>query len=267
VEFVIVDDTVSTAPCQRHDCDRTVSTARFRQHGFDVTAPPPETGYDPGMLRTDVDAILAEVLRDRRLLAHPFYRRWEAGTLDRAELAAYAAQYRHFEAVLPDVLERVVARIDDPTARDLVEANLEDELGVPAPHLELFEGFAAAAGAPTHADATPATAELVNLYTSVADESPVAALAALAAYEVQASEIAASKADGLRARYGMTDAGTVFWDVHSGADEVHGAWIVEALARLASNPDDVRDAADAASAAWWAFLDEREAAAPVLLAC
>ena len=64
--------------------------------------PPPASGYDPGMLRTDVDAILVEVLRDRRLLAHPFYRRWEAGTLERAELAAYAAQYRHFEAALPD---------------------------------------------------------------------------------------------------------------------------------------------------------------------
>jgi pyrroloquinoline quinone (PQQ) biosynthesis protein C len=108
---------------------------------------------------------------------------------------------------------------------------------------------------------------LVDLYTSVADESPVTALAALAAYEVQASEIAASKADGLRARYGITDIGTLFWDVHSGADEVHGAWMVEALAGLASNPDEVRDAADAASAAWWAFLDEREAAAPVPLAC
>jgi pyrroloquinoline-quinone synthase len=219
------------------------------------------------MLRTDVDAILAEVLRDRRLLAHPFYRRWEAGTLEPTELAAYAAQYRHFETVLPAVLARVVPRIDDPTARRLVQANLDDERGVPAPHIELFEGFAASVGAPVQADATPATTALVDLYTSVADESPVTALAALAAYEVQASEIAESKADGLRARYGVTDDGARFWDVHAGADEMHGAWIVDALARLASSPDEVREAADAASAAWWAFLDEREAAAPVPLAC
>ncbi|HEY5025124.1 MAG TPA: iron-containing redox enzyme family protein [Acidimicrobiales bacterium] len=219
------------------------------------------------MLRTDVDAILVEVLRDRRLLAHPFYRRWEAGTLDRTELAGYAGQYRHFEAVLPDVLARVVSAIDDPTARHLVQANLDDELGVPAPHLELFEGFADAVGASARAQATPATAALVALYTSVAGESPVTALAALAAYEVQASEIAASKADGLRARYGVTDDGTRFWDVHSGADEVHGAWIVDALAQLATDADEVRDGAAGAAAAWWAFLDEREAAAPVALAC
>jgi pyrroloquinoline-quinone synthase len=219
------------------------------------------------MLRTEIDAILVEVLRDRRLLAHPFYRRWEAGTLERAELAAYAAQYRHFEAALPDVLAQVVAQVDDPTARRLVQANLDDELGVPAPHLELFEGFAEAVGAPTGVDATPATAALVGLYASVADESPVAALAALGAYEIQASEIAASKADGLRARYSVTDAGTRFWDVHSAADEAHGDWIVEALAAVAADPDEVRAGAGAAAAAWWAFLDEREAAASVPVPC
>ena len=75
------------------------------------------TGYHPPMLRTEIDAILVEVLEHRRLLAHPFYRRWEAGTLDRRELAAYAAQYRHFEAALPGVLDAVVHDIDDPAAR------------------------------------------------------------------------------------------------------------------------------------------------------
>jgi pyrroloquinoline-quinone synthase len=220
----------------------------------------------PRMRRTEIDAALVEVLRDRRLLAHPFYRRWEAGTLERAELAAYAAQYRHFEAALPDVLEQIVEGIDDATARGLVQANLDDERGVPAPHLELFEGFAAAVGAPAHADATPATAALVNLYTSVAGESPVAALAALAAYEVQASEIASSKAEGLRARYGVGEAGTRFWDVHSGVDEAHGEWTSDALAAIAVDPDEVRRAAGSAAAAWWAFLDEREEAA-VTVSC
>jgi pyrroloquinoline quinone (PQQ) biosynthesis protein C len=216
------------------------------------------------MLRTEIDAVLVEVLRDRRLLAHPFYRRWEAGTLERAELADYAAQYRYFEAALPGVLEQVVQGIDDPAARHLVQANLDDERGVPAPHLELFDGFAHAVGAPTDAPATAATGALVNLYTSVAAESPVTALAALAAYEVQAAEIAASKADGLRLRYGVDDAGARFWDVHSGTDALHGAWIVEALAALAMDSDEVRRASSAAAAAWWSFLDERQASAPAL---
>src|SRR5579872_909930 len=141
------------------------------------------------MLITELDALLDDILRSRRLLGHPFYRRWEAGTLEPGELAAYAAQYRHFEAVLPVVLERIAAALPDGRARQLVQANLDDERGVPAPHLELFDTFAAAVGAPApgHAGAraTGATTTLVDLYTTLADASPVAALAAVAAYEVQ----------------------------------------------------------------------------------
>ncbi len=215
------------------------------------------------MLTTQIDTLLAEVLRDRRLLDHPFYRRWEAGTLERHELAAYAAEYRHFERALPGILEHIAARTDEPGARRLVEANLDDERTNPAPHVDLFEGFAAAVGAPAHADPSPATAALLDVYASRStDGDVVAALAALAAYEVQASEIAASKADGLRARYGVDAQGTRFWDVHSAAEEAHGAWLVDAMAALGADPSTVADAATSAAAAWWSFLDEREACAP-----
>jgi pyrroloquinoline quinone (PQQ) biosynthesis protein C len=219
------------------------------------------------MQRTELDALLDDILCSRRLLTHAFYRRWEAGTLDRSELTTYAAQYRHFEAVLPVVLERIAAALPEGRARQLVEANLADERGVPAPHLELFDSFAQAVDAPAsgtpEAAATAATATLVELYLSLADDSPVAALAAVAAYEVQAPSIATSKAEGLRSRYGLDGAGTRFWDVHAGVDEAHGAWMLEALGAVADGPDDVVPAATAAAVAWWKFLDEREAAAPV----
>jgi pyrroloquinoline-quinone synthase len=214
------------------------------------------------MLRTELDALLDDILRPRRLLAHPFYRRWEAGELDAHELASYAAQYRHFEAVLPVVLEGIAAALPEGRARQLVQANLDDERAVPAPHLELFDAFARALDAPV-ADAAPATAALVELYRSRADTSAVDALAAVAAYEVQAPAIAASKADGLRRLYGLDADGTRFWDVHAGVDEAHGAWMLEALAAVAPGADDVAGPATAAADAWWAFLDERQAAAPV----
>src|SRR3974390_3214672 len=47
-----------------------------------------------------IDETLSAATRGLRLLEHPFYRRWEAGELTDGELAGYAAQYRHFEAML-----------------------------------------------------------------------------------------------------------------------------------------------------------------------
>jgi len=216
------------------------------------------------MLRTQLDALMADALRDRRLLDHPFYRRWEAGTLGRAELAAYAGQYRHFEEALPAVLEAVVEALPPGRARQVVQANLADERGVPAPHLELFDAFVDAVGGSTHGAPTPRTADLVGLYRELARSAPAAALAALAAYEVQAPHVAASKAQGLRARYGIGADGTRFWEVHTDMDEQHGQWTLDAVASMSDDTSEVSGAARAAADAWWAFLDEREAEAPLV---
>ncbi len=215
------------------------------------------------MLSTTVTDTLADALTDRRLLLHPFYRRWEAGELAPGELAAYAAQYRHFEAALPEVLAAILDATGDPEVRRIVQANIDDERGVPAPHLELFDDFARAvrAPAPAQVEATPATLALLATYAELVEAGPVAALAGVAAYEVQSPDIAASKADGLRRHYDIEPEGTRFWDVHGTVDMVHGRWLTDALAALASDDSAIMAPARRAADAWWAFLDEREEAA------
>jgi pyrroloquinoline quinone (PQQ) biosynthesis protein C len=91
---------------------------------------------------------------------------------------------------------------------------------------------------------------------------PAAALAMVAAYEVQAADIAASKADGLRRHYAMDAEGTAFWDVHATQEVAHADWSIDALASLDADPAAVRAAARIAADAWWDFLSEREALAP-----
>lgn len=216
------------------------------------------------MHAAEITRILEDAVADRRLLTHPFYRRWEAGALSVGELAAYAGQYRYFEAALPAALAAVASRLPQGPARALVEANLADELGVPAPHLRLFDAFAESVGA-TAAAAGPAAAALADHYDAGAD--PVAVLAAIGAYEVQAADIAASKADGLRLRYGIGPDGTAFWDVHATMDRDHASWTAQALAALDAPPADVAAAAGRAADAWWTFLDEREAQSPAAACC
>ena len=204
---------------------------------------------------------IAAALEGHRLLTHPFYQRWEAGELSPAELAAYAAQYRHVERVLPTVLQALVARLPESAALDLVAATLADELGRPEPHATLFESFAAEAGARSDVAPTAATNALIDLHLEAATTDPVASLAMLAAYEAQAGDIAVSKADGLRRHYRFTPAGTRFWDVHADMESDHAAWSRDALSSLGAGPETVGPPAAAAARAWWAFLDDRELSA------
>ena len=212
--------------------------------------------------KSELADAVATALEDRRLLTHPFYRRWEAGELTSAELAEYAVHYRAFESVLPEVLTAVVDELvadAEYEAAELVARNLADELGHPEPHLQLFDSFAAALSAAPVAAAPGASATaLADTYRDLARQSPVAALAGLAAYETQAAAIASSKGEGLRRWYGMDAAGTRFWDVHSSMDMEHGDWAVEALALLGADADEVAAGARRAADAWWALLDERE---------
>jgi pyrroloquinoline quinone (PQQ) biosynthesis protein C len=212
------------------------------------------------MISSELRCVIAQAVDGRRLLEHPFYRRWEAGAVAPAELAAYAGQYRHIEAALPRTLAAIAAASPDGGARRMVEANLSDELGRPAPHLELFDAFASAVGASTDCTASPATEALIGTQLDASAQHAAAGLATLAAYETQAAEIAATKADGLRRHYRIAEEGIRFWDVHSAMEEDHADWSLQALAELTDSAADVSSPARAAAEAWWAFLDEREVA-------
>jgi pyrroloquinoline quinone (PQQ) biosynthesis protein C len=211
--------------------------------------------------------VLAEAIVGRHLLTHPFYRRWEAGSLTEDELAAYAEQYRHIERELPVTLAAIAGALPPGRARDLVEVNLADELGAPEPHTQLFEGFARATGATSDAPATPSTAALLSVVRTTAANDPVAALAMVAAYEVQAADIAASKGDGLRRHYGFDEEGTRFWDVHRTQEVEHAGWSIEALTALEADLDVVQAAATVSADSWWLFLSEREELAPAAAHC
>lgn len=210
----------------------------------------------PDEMRQSIEAALA----GRRLLTHPFYQRWEAGLLQRGELAAYAAQYEHFEAALPGMLRDMLDTLEpESQAAELIRLNLADEEGNPLPHVTLFAAFADGVGAQATAP-TDATRKLLDTYGRLVASGSVHGLAALIAYEIQAPEIATTKAAGLRAHYALDSRATEFWDVHAHMDRDHAEWAVEALAQ---DPDAAAaiPAVRAAADAWWAFLDEREAAA------
>jgi pyrroloquinoline-quinone synthase len=207
---------------------------------------------------TQLSDALADSLSDRQLLSHDFYRRWEAGELSREELRSYAEQYRYFETMLPMFLEVLAQELPEGAARDAVLDNWRDETAPPS-HLELFEMFATFYGARA-VTISPAMARLLEAYEVVLERGFAAALAGLWAYESQGAAIAKSKAEGLRAHYGVENDAATFWDAHWLVEGDHAAWTLEALSSLNPDSDEAVASARLIGEAWWSFLDERELA-------
>ena len=180
----------------------------------------------PGELVRQIDAAIAA----RTLLKHPFYQDWQAGTLSRARLQLYAAQYYVHVEAFPAHLQELAGRTKGALRALLVE-NLLDEEDATAPHPKLWRDFASAVGVSEQTLWTiaplPGVQRLVDTYGHICmDGSFAEAVAALYAYEAQVPELATAKIDGLRRHYGVsTPRGLAYFRVHETADKIHrAAW-------------------------------------------
>lgn len=200
------------------------------------------------------------MIEEQNLMTHPFYHRWQKGKVSMEVLRSYATQYYAYESALPRFLQCAIDHLPDGPARASLLDNLADESGGPNPHPELWLRFCDALGLGREdvrtAELLPRTANLVYTYESLCDRGPDEALASLYAYEVQFPAVAATKAEGLRRFYGITDrAALEFFDVHSTLDHEHAAGIRKGLV----DSELAREAAALALDAWWGMLDAFEA--------
>lgn len=202
------------------------------------------------------------------LLDHPFYQAWSKGQLTRDDLREYAAEYWHHVSAFPTYLSALHARLPDGEARREVLRNLAEEEGVDRingrPHSDLWMDFAKGMGAEPHevTDRTvqPEMAALMATFRKLmAAPQPVAAMAALYAYESRVPSIARTKAMGLAEHYGADRATTRYFLLHQTAD-VHHAQVWRELigAELAARPDGAEaglEAAERVANALWTALD------------
>ncbi len=160
-------------------------------------------------------------------------------------------------------LEAAISFADDPRARAELADNLADERGNPAPHDELWLDFAEGVGADRRDVMTaaphPAAAAIVGTFESLTRASLATGVAALYAYESQQPEVSCTKADGLRAHYGIGDAATLeYFAVHHAADVRHRAGereMLQACLDAGVPAEAVHEAASRALDAYWGLLD------------
>jgi len=187
------------------------------------------------------------------VLEHPFYQRWSAGELSRAELATYAGEYRHAVVALADASARAAETAPDRAVREQLSGHAAEEDA----HVELWDAFATSVGADLGREAAPETVRCAEAWAGQ-DRDFAGHLAALYAIESAQPPIAATKAAGLREHYGFpTGPATRYFDVHETRDVEHAAEGRELLEHHTTDADAERLAGEAERVlrANWALLD------------
>ncbi|MFB3095816.1 MAG: CADD family putative folate metabolism protein [Candidatus Acidiferrales bacterium] len=213
--------------------------------------------HDGEALVTALDALIQK----HHLLQHPFYQAWTKGTLTRASLQLYAAQYyKHVEA-FPQHLRRLATRTEGEL-RSLIEENLAEEENPRLPHPKLWRDFAASLDVEgATLDSTqplPGTQALVDTFQQISEQgTPTEAVAAFYAYESQVPEIATRKIDGLRRFYDITEPRSLaYFAVHEEADVRHRqAWRTWLAQQSDVDTEAVLHGAERALRALWGALD------------
>lgn len=206
---------------------------------------------------------LDDLIRERSILQHPFYRAWQRGELSPDQLATYSRVYYPHVAAFPNYLENSISCAEDPATRRTLEDNLLDELTNPAPHPELWLDFAAALGQDRDAvkGTTPVAkvAGTTAIFDRLTSHDIASGLTALYAYESQQPEVAAEKLRGLRESYAVQGPSALnYFTVHATADLEHRAGERAALARCLNRNtsfDAIMSAANQALDAYWNLLD------------
>jgi len=207
---------------------------------------------------------LDETIARHALLSHPFYQKWNAGTLSADTLREYIKQYYAHVRVFPRYVSAAHAACDDIRVRQLLLENLIDEDQGDNNHPDLWMRFADGMGVERESVRGAAlldkTRESVDTMVHLTrSENFRDGLAALYAYESQVPMVAKTKREGLAKFYGLDDARSVqFFTVHEEADIVHSQVERDLLVEHCRTDEEqtrALAAADKASRALWHFLD------------
>jgi pyrroloquinoline-quinone synthase len=160
-----------------------------------------------------------EAVRSRwNVLEHPFYQRWSAGELTQAELAAYAAEYRHAVVALADAAEATAAQAGPDLAPALAVHAAEERS-----HVTLWDGFADAVGAPRNVAPADETRACAAAWAGQ-DRGLLESLVALYAIESGQPAISETKLEGLLDHYGHANGpATAYFALHAELDVEHAA--------------------------------------------
>ena len=167
------------------------------------------------------------MIEEKHLLKHSFYKAWNAGELPTETIREYAAQYFQHVSSFPRYLSSIHSNCEDIKTRQILLENLIDEEKGEENHPELWMRFAEGMGNSRQrvntTEPMKETSDLVNTFNRLSkSEKYHIGLAALYCYESMQPEISETKKDGLKKFYGIKNENTLkFFTVHMHADKWH----------------------------------------------
>src|SRR3989344_136890 len=208
---------------------------------------------------------LNQIVQEKHLLQHPFYKLWLKGKLPKQALQKYAVQYYQLVAHLPRFISRLHANCDDAEIRQQLLQNInEEERGEGnggVSHAELWLDFAEELGVDRATAKTgellPETKAAVQTIHNACNSSLIEGAAALYAYESQVPEISTEKIRGLKESYSITSPKALrFFRVHAVVDKKHaGVWdtLIKTNAKPEQQEQTLASAQQTAQALWTMF--------------
>ena len=181
------------------------------------------------------------MIEEKHLLNHSFYKAWSAGELPKETIREYAAQYFQHVSLFPRYLSAIHSNCEDIKIRQLLLENLNEEEQGKENHPELWMRFAEGMGnTRKNVNKTAPikeTEELVKTFKKLSkSEKHHIGLAALYCYESMQPEISETKKNGLQKFYNINDEDTLkFFTVHMHADKWHRKVVRNIIKKVADS--------------------------------
>ena len=181
------------------------------------------------------------MIEEKHLLNHSFYKAWSAGELPKETIREYAAQYFQHVSLFPRYLSAIHSNCEDIRIRQLLLENLNEEEQGKENHPELWMRFAEGMGNTrknvNETAPIKETEELVKTFKKLSkSEKHHIGLAALYCYESMQPEISETKKNGLQKFYNINDEDTLkFFTVHMHADKWHRKVVRNIIKKVADS--------------------------------
>ncbi len=204
-----------------------------------------------------------EILHEKSLLNHPFYKLWTAGKLSVDALRGYAKQYYFLEAEFPRFLLQTGTHAPTESANAVVMENYAEETAKEKSHVDMWLDFASGLGLEKNSvkqtQAMQSTVNVLSSFDVSTKTSWLSGMAALLAYEANLQETSMTKLAGLQKFYGVTDKqSTQFFEIHGVLDLQHSNDWKNLLVQSASSAEqqsEVKNVVGSSMEVLWKFLD------------